>query len=517
LELNLAYSLAEAKRINDANRHLDAARQLDHEHELDADVARIAARIAYRSGDLSGAASLNETAYQLTATGEDGADDRLDMATLQARIKLEQNNLADAAMWAKRGIAEVERIRAAQSAAELRPWIQSSRREPYELRFTALAHAAATGNRPVEDALLALAQWQGRTMLDTMARPKPGLSLTLRDVANRTERLGPWLAAISSAPFAKPADEAAVRATARLIDFLALVIADGHVWRVSARLGRLGVEDLGPRAALQDQIDALKLALDDPGLATELGDRLLPADTFDHPGETLHVLLDGLIADWPIAALRRRGQILPAVRPIVRHQRIPETPCIRPTRSGHSTVLANSVTELPGLPAAEHEAHEVALLLHTAAVVREAATSSALFAATADSVLHLALHTRVDAGGGALRLSDRVVYGPEISARGLGPSLAVLLTCKSAQSKDGELSLATAFLAAGSAQVVATLRDIDDRKTPELARRFYAAGGVRDPVRALAKVQAELSEPSAHNGDWPYFAVFGDDVCPATR
>jgi len=349
-----------------------------------------------------------------------------------------------------------------------------------------------------------------------MARPKPGLSLTLRDVANRTEKLGPWLAAISSAPFAKPADRTAVLTALGTIDLLVLVVADGHVWRLSAHHGLFRIKDLGPQGALQNKVDALTLALGDLGLATELGDHLLPEDTFEHPGETLHVLLDGSIAGWPLPALSRNQQRLITVRPIVRVQRLPQTPCITPTRSGHNTVLGDSAGDLPD---AEREARAVAPGLNTTAVLGSAATSNALFAATGDSVLHLALHAYVDTSGSTLRLADRLVYAPEISARGLGPSLVVLLACKSAQAMDAERagSLATAFLAAGSAQVVATLRDIDDLKTPELARRFYASGGVRDPVRALAKVQAELSAPAAKNTDWPYFAVFGDDVCPATR
>ena len=398
---------------------------------------------------------------------------------------------------------------------ELRPWIQSSRREPYELLFTARARAALAGTGPIKDALMTLAQWQGRTLLDTLARPKPGISLTLGEVASRTEKLGPWLAAISSAPFARPAEEATVLATIATIDLLVLVVADGHVWRLSARRGRFGIKDLGLREALQNKIDALKRALGDLALAAELGDQVLPEDTFDHPGETLHVLLDGSIAGWPLPALARNRRRLIAVRPLVRVQQLPEIPCIAPTRSGHNTVLGDSTGDLAD---AEREAREVATRLDTTPVLGAAATSNALFAATGDSVLHLALHADVDASGSTLRLADQRVYAPEISARGLGPSLVVLLACKSAQAMDGEQagSLATAFLAAGSAQVVATLRDIEDLKTPELARRFYAAGGVRDPVRALAKVQAELSEPAANNRDWPYFAVFGHDICPAT-
>jgi hypothetical protein len=59
--------------------------------------------------------------------------------------------------------------------------------------------------------------------------------------------------------------------------------------------------------------------------------------------------------------------------------------------------------------------------------------------------------------------------------------------------------------------VIATLRPVDDKGTLELTSRFYEAGGADDPVRVLAKVQAELAQVG--NKDWPDFAVFGNEVC----
>ena len=95
-------------------------------------------------------------------------DERVDIAALRARIALARNDLEDAEQWARRGVEQVEKIRAAQSALELRPWVLSTRREPYELLFVALARAGRA-----RDAMLAFDQWQGRTLLDAMARPSP--------------------------------------------------------------------------------------------------------------------------------------------------------------------------------------------------------------------------------------------------------------------------------------------------------------------------------------------------------
>jgi hypothetical protein len=82
-----------------------------------------------------------------------------------------------------------------------------------------------------------------------------------------------------------------------------------------------------------------------------------------------------------------------------------------------------------------------------------------------------------------------------------------------ARSTDPELagSLATAFLAGGSSHVVTTLRPVSAPAARELADRFYAAGGARDPVRALARVQAELA--ATDDRHWPSLAVFGAAAC----
>jgi CHAT domain-containing protein len=113
----------------------------------------------------------------------------------------------------------------------------------------------------------------------------------------------------------------------------------------------------------------------------------------------------------------------------------------------------------------------------------------------------------------ALVLSDREVSALEIAARRQGPSLVFLSACESGSSESSALSgsLAAAFLAAGSQQVVATLRPVDDQRAQNLSTEFYRAGGVQDPVKALALVQARLSR--TEDLEWPQYTVFGQDLC----
>jgi CHAT domain-containing protein len=180
-----------------------------------------------------------------------------------------------------------------------------------------------------------------------------------------------------------------------------------------------------------------------------------------------------------------------------------------------ATVLADADGNLPG---AQSEAEMIARFLKTTAHVGATATSAALFAAKSDAVLHVSVHVDFDTHGRVLRLHDRPVSALEISAKRLGPPLVVLAACGTARSDDPELagSLSTAFLASGSSHVIATLRPVTDRGPVEVMRRFYEGGGVADPVRTLARVQAELADTS--NKDWPSFAVFGKAVCtPPTQ
>jgi len=59
--------------------------------------------------------------------------------------------------------------------------------------------------------------------------------------------------------------------------------------------------------------------------------------------------------------------------------------------------------------------------------------------------------------------------------------------------------------------VVATLRPVSDAGTLQLNSRFYEARGNTDPVGVLARIQAKLA--TTDNKDWPYFAVFGNEIC----
>jgi CHAT domain-containing protein len=69
-------------------------------------------------------------------------------------------------------------------------------------------------------------------------------------------------------------------------------------------------------------------------------------------------------------------------------------------------------------------------------------------------------------------------------------------------------SLAAAFLAAGSSDVVATLFSVEDPTAAEFTALFYGAGGERDPVAATAAAQRTMATHLSASA-WSAFTVVG--------
>ena len=506
-ELDLAYSYADQQKFGDARHYLAEAalRDSDHKHELER--TWVEAEIAYAQGDLASAASLAKKYFQLLTTDDfSGRDDRIDVAILGARIELKRDDLEQARRWAQQGIDLVERVRDTQSVLELRPWVLDKRRTPYELLFVALARSGQ-----IEDAALIFDQWQGRTVQDALLRSRQSTAPDFRGLADHITKLGEWLRVASPAPFAGNPDRGTVLRTMRDIDLVALIVANEDVWRLTANHGPPRLTRIGLFKEIKELVDEFRGHPTDVEVASRLATRLLPDDVFRETGESLHVVVDGQFPPLPVAALRRGGVPLVALRPIVRTLRLPETRCVHVARSGHVTVLAYAADNLPNT---RTEAEQVSGLLHVTPEIDDAATKAALLSAAHDVVLHVAAHGKPSVDGTTLQLADGEVSALEISARRIAPSLAVLSACDAGVSDAPESagSLVAGFLGAGSQHVVATLSSISDDNAPGIATSFYRAGGVVDPVRALARVQSELAKTS--NVDWPHFVVFGPDVCP---
>jgi hypothetical protein len=526
-ETNLAYSQIHAGKLDEAAHSLDEADIHDHEDASLYDRQRLRADLALHRGDLHTAAALCDRLY---ATPDiDNIFDRLEITSLAARTALAAHDLETAERWARRGISEASKLPAQQRSTELRAWTLSRFHEPYEMLFTTLVRAGR-----LDEAVQAFDQLQGHMMFDSLLRPSASTPFDLRQAAVRLDSVEGSAVALANNRIlhGEPSDVrlAKIRAT----ELVALVIANGDLWRITSGGGQIAITDLGglvddeePRREppadcsedpvthnLYQLIEHFASSPTQRACADRLGQLLLPDAVFHPTDSALRVVLDAPLADLPIAALRHAGQLIIAVRPIVRAPRLSAVECAR--RADHPPRPVIVADASANLPYARDEAVALARSLDASAEIGARATSTAVRAAAPGGLLYVGTHAGVDEHGGYLQLADGPLYALDLSQRNGAPERVVLASCISALSNAlGSIgSLATAFLVAGSTQVVATLRKVSDLGAHELTTAFFANDGTHDPVRALARAQTQLAETS--NTDWPSFAVFGQEFCTTT-
>ena len=521
-ELNLIYALAELSteetgRAAEAASHLEIARKLDITGEGKNELIYLEARIAYRRGDYKLARSLDAAVFDKLVDDREDMDILLRIAIAESRMAIAMGLFDDAVHWSSRAVEIAEPIRTKGSAMELRPWILSARREAYELLF--VAHVLG---RDLADAVVDFDHWQARTLFDKLARGTRMPPTTLRAEILHAEDLRQYVPSLSQAPVVQPVERGELLVRLDKVDLIALAVADDKLWRIAARHGSLEITEIGPVTALRAKLDEFRNHPTDSAVAEELGEKLLGSIPFRKTDETLYVLLDGgttyslsdsipdAITQLPAEALRRHGELLTALRPVVRPARLTELGCVPALRPGHTRVIADVAGNLEY---ARKEAIELAASTGATPALGESATSEALFAAQPNDHMHIAVHTSTNAD--AIKLHDKSVSALEIFGRHDSPALVFLAACQSAAAAHGDSelasALATAFLASGSQQVIATLRPVRDPGAAALAHLFYAGGGIHDPARALAHARAKLSETD--NTEWPSFILYGHDIC----
>lgn len=491
-ELDLGDALAELGDNEQATKHLELARQLDLAGEDRGRRTRIAARIAFRKHDLIRATSLNLTAYELLS------DDlqRLQVCITQAEIGLESHNFIETIKWAKQAIALSDSTLAKSGLLESHSSMPALRQRAHELLFLALVRT-----NQFDSAVSTLDRWQSETLLEALARAEPGPSSLLRDAAVRTESLHRLLPELAQNPTLSPIESSALAANLRSVDLIALVIADMRIWRVEIRHGLILISDVGELSTLQPLLDELAVNPTKAALGEALGQRLLGDGAFQPTTETLFVLLAGDLGRLPIVALRDHDQTLVSMRQIVRVTRLAAVGCVPARHEVKRAVVLGDARD--DLPEARREAIDVAATLGVTSLLGRAATRAALLASMQGDLLHVAIHTGVNLGGGTFDLADDSVSAVDILAERRGaPSLVVT---------SADASFAPAFLASGASQVIVALRPVTDVGAHQFASEFYRRGGVEDPVRALAATQRALA--LTNNSDWPNFAVFGHDTC----
>ena len=527
--LNLASVSIDRGDSAAARRHLDALHARDAAYHARA-TPLYRARLARHEGRLDDAAAALAQARAQT-----------DHPDWLWKIELEAGRVAElagdaeaAAATYERAIAIVEDMRASLDSNELKAWSLARMRRPYEALFR--LHAKKSRAR---DALAALEQARARSLLDAFiartgadqhghqneaqaaggkdeldhADPPPWI----RHAVDQASALASLRPAMSTSAVARPrpVDEV-VRALGPRTALLYFRI-EGALWLLRVQDGRIDMAELASTEAdaraVDALVDTLARAPGDAPAAAALGQRLLPAALLPAPGTPLYLVPDGSLMRLPFAALRIDDGYLVERHPLVYLPGLGALAAIEAQARPPAAPPAVLGDPRGDLPEAAREAAHVAAHLGATPRTGAAATADALRSAANARVLHLATHVEVGPRGAALILADGPVDSAQIVTWQLGPALAVLAGCASAVQLTHHYemwgSLAAAFLASGTRQVVAALWSIPDQATRAFIERFYAEDGVIDPAGALARVQRAWIANGRGPEEWAPFVLLG--------
>jgi tetratricopeptide (TPR) repeat protein len=281
------------------------------------------------------------------------------------------------------------------------------------------------------------------------------------------------------------------------------------------RAGDVSVRRVGDSASIDPLLARFVARPGDPGVATRLGDLLVPELPVASPDEVLFISTARPLAEVPFAALRPRGRLLVEQAAL---SLLPSLAVLEAASSigrGPAVVLADPRGDLP---AARVEGQEAAAALGVEALVGARAAQSALVQARDARVVHFATHSGLGPSGPWLELAATRLLAPDVLALGLHPRLVVLPTCASAVGAAPGISpsLAALFLMSGAGHVVGALRSVEDASSRRLMSDFYAAGGADDAVGALAAVQRRWSRQRPVE-EWSPFVVLTGSQPPGTH
>lgn len=485
IELNLAFALARLDRPHDAERALT----IEPENGDARRVALVRGYIAARRDDIVGAEKL----FTEAALENDELDYRWQVANELGRAYERAHQAARAEARYQDAIHAIEKLRAETETPELRPWVLRRRIEPYR----ALVELYAEQGRGL-DALSVAESLHARAWQDVVIGTPP---TTLAAEAGRR------FAGFDPGPAAEPLTQDELLAKLAGREAVVLLDAGDATWRLHAAGGAVDVARLSP--ANLDAIARFRLDPDDLAAGRAAAAALLPPDLAARTGPIYIVANNGL-ATLPFPALRVGDRRLVDVRTPIRLPGLALLGCADGAWPDPPVYLGDSLPGVDALPAA---AAEVRRLGGAAALVGDAAKRAALRRAAHANLLHVAVHTELRNGAGALRLSDGVFTAAMVLDEKIGPRTAVLAGCATAASADAESfgGFPSAFLAAGSRHVIATLVPVEDTQAATFMRAYSDQPASLSPAERLARAQRALaSRPAA---EWASWSAWGDDAC----
>lgn len=497
IRLDRADALSQLGRLDAADREIAAAKQELGERP---DAAQ-RSRIRLVEGYVAARRNDPATAEALFAQADDGSLDgdyrwRIALELARSYSAAGHPDLTERAY--RRAIAIIEQVRSSAGGVELRPWVLARRTPPY-VELLALLVAQ---HRDV-DALIIAESLHARAWLDVVlgraARRDATTELALA-AARIRQRLGE-----ASAP---PLDGASLMATIGDREALVFLTIGAVTWRAHVVQGAVAFARL--------PVDALDLAHQfsadpgDLGAGARASAVLLPADLSGR-SDTLYVVATGPLADVPFAALRWKARYLIDQRPVAR---LPGLAALRSAPASWDQRAIFVGDSRGDLPEAAREVRELAAAMGASASVGPAASRAALTSARGARILHIATHGITTPSGRAIVLADGNVTAADVLDAGLAPRLVVLSGCATAASNDAESwdGFPSAFLAAGSRYVVATLHSVDDAAAARVTAAYYAAPETMNPIERLAAAQRRVAG-TLPVAAWASFAVWGSLAC----
>lgn len=495
LRLNRADALSQLGRLDAADREIAAAtRELgpSPDAEQTARVHLVEGYVAARRGDPATA----EVRFSQADDGSLGEDYRWRIALELARSYRAAGHADQAECAYGAAIVTIEQLRGAATRIELRPWMLERRRLPYAELLALLVE-----QRRTIDALVVAESLHARAWLDAVLggageRTTAERALAAARILQRLRVASP------------PLDGASLMSTVGDREALVFLTIGAVTWRAHVVRGIVAFEQLPAETlALARQFNA---APGDTATSEQISAALLPADLADSR-LPLYVIATGPLADLPFAALRQRGHYLIDERPVAR---LPGLAVLRTPASNwdqRAIFLGDSRGDLPD---AAHEVRELAAAMGVSASVGPAASRQVLASARGARILHIAAHGLTTSAGRAIALADGNLTAADVLDAGLDPQVVVLSGCATAASDDAESwdGFPSAFLAAGSRYVVATLRSVDDAPAAQVIEAYYAQPASMNPIERLAGAQRQVARTLPVTV-WASFAAWGAADC----
>lgn len=501
-------------RLGDAARaahHLEEAWKQAEPGEPMPSLLYYRARVALAQGRLADAVQALTTAL----SQDPDPDWARDLEYQRGRAEEARGDLKAAEAAYKKSIEVVEEMRRSLAFDDLKTWLLDRKREPFEALFLLQARSGRA-----EDALATAEKALARTLLDAFLHAhssegtSPGTAWSPDVAAARIGDLERLLPVMSESPVAalQPIDHVLSAFGDR--HGLVYFEAGDELWLAIVARQEVRLLPLtAPAAEIHRQVERFLAHPEDTATAERLGEIFLPPGSLTERGETLYIVADGVLGNFPFAALRREGRYLVEDHAITL---IPSLSALAALESGGVEVSGPPLVLADpqgNLPAAAEEGRVVAKLLSGSLRINKTATSRELARAARAPILHLATHTGLSVRGPWLLLADSRLGASEIVTRRIGPRLVVLASCASGVRPGRQMwgSMGAAFLAAGSRAVLASLWSVEDRQTHEFVLHFYAEGGASDPAGALARAQRVAIGRGQSPTMWAPFVLFGSE------